>query len=64
MPAVSVPRAKFAPLGPESRNVPRIHAGGGGGSACGAGGGGIARAATMETKVGRTHTGHFFRFTY
>ena len=24
--------------------------------------GGIARAAAMETKVGTTHTGHFFRF--
>ena len=24
--------------------------------------GGIARAAAMETKVERTHTGHFFRF--
>lgn len=58
--AVFVPRAKLAPLGPESRNVPRIHAGGG----QRVGGGGIARAATMETKVERTHTGHFFRFTY
>ena len=44
------------PLEPESRNVPSTHAGGGGN--------GIARAAAMETEVGKTHTGHFFPFNF
>ena len=58
MPAVFVPRAKLAPLGPESRNVPRIHAGGG----AARGGGGHCLSGYDGDKGGEDSHRSFFPF--